>query len=125
VSTPSPKLKDQRQTWPGYDGHLLGDSLVATDFLHPRKALHQMLDDRHTTALRSLTTIGLPVDLIRLPLPHYLDDRLARSDDLPWTNVYIAADVPGSDMPDGDDVTAPSGAGPPNAVTIAGMRRRL
>jgi len=106
-------------------GYSLG-SLVAIDFLYPRSSLSQELDDRHAEAISSLTTIGCPLDFVRLFVPGYADDREARIPNLRWTNVYIAADIFGSNFLDGDDVTELPDADPdeahPGAVRIAGHR---
>lgn len=94
--------------------HLLGYSLgalVAMDFLFPRKSLLQPLDERHARAIQTLVTIGCPVDFIRLYMPRYTQERDARAPDVCWTNVYIPADVFGSNLVDGDDYAEAADAG--------------
>lgn len=88
-------------------GYSLG-ALVAIDFLCPRKTQLEQPDDRLVAAIRGLITIGCPLDFIRLYLPEYMANRQPRVQDLPWTNVFIPADVMGSNMADGEDDAAPS-----------------
>jgi hypothetical protein len=113
-------------------GYSLG-ALVAMDFLYPRKSLLQLLDERHAKAILTLVTVGCPVDFIRLYVPQYMDEREARAPDVHWTNIYIPADVLGSNLTDGDDFvespdtgTGVSGyeAGPhrQEQIAIAGKR---
>jgi hypothetical protein len=90
--------------------HLVGysfGSLVALDFLFPQAEPNR--DDRYR-AIASLTTIGCPIDFIRLYYPGYLAGReaLIRDEDgndveLPWRNVFMPADVFGSNFLDDDD----------------------
>ena len=70
-------------------------------------------------AIRGLITIGCPLDFIRLYMPQYIANRQPRVQDLPWTNVFIPADVWGSNMADGDDDAAPA---PEQAVGVATMK---
>ena len=117
---------------PDREVYLLGYSLgalVALDFLFPRASLHMpRVDARYVKALRRLVTIGCPVDFVRLYLPAYVAGREAQIADLPWTNIYIAADILGSNLADGDDHRATSTPGPdpgvsgPRLVSIAGVR---
>lgn len=85
--------------------HLIGysfGSLVALDLLFPRTR-EATVDERFLTSIASLTTIGCPVDFLRLYFPDYLDDRRTDMCGLPWTNIFIAADVFGSNFTDDDD----------------------
>ncbi|TQS41986.1 hypothetical protein [Cryptosporangium phraense] len=99
------------------DVHVLGYSmgaLVALDFLFPPASLHPTIDARHT-AVKTLTTVGCPIDLARLYYPHYIDDRVERVPGLRWTNIFIAADILGSNLVDGDDF------GTENPKPVAGL----
>lgn len=88
--------------------HVLGysyGSLVAVDALLPAGDSHPRGEDRVRDAIASLTTIGCPVDAVRLFYPTYFDDgRRSRVDGLPWRNVFIPADVFGSNLNDKDDL---------------------
>ncbi len=99
-------------------GYSMG-ALVAIDYLCPRISQLELPDDRHVAAIRGLITIGCPLDIIRLYLPQYMANRQPRVQDLPWTNVFIPADVWGSNMADGDDDAAPA---PEQAVGVATMK---
>jgi hypothetical protein len=99
---------------PDREVYLLGYSLgalVALDFLFPRPSLHMPRDARYAKALRGLVTIGCPIDFVRLYLPAYVAGREAQIPDLAWTNIYIAADILGSNLADGDDHYAASASG--------------
>jgi hypothetical protein len=121
-------LDDILEAEPDRKVHLFGYSLgalVAMDFLYPRKSLQQQLDERHGKAISTLVTVGCPVDFIRLYMPRYSNDRQARVPGLRWTNVFIAADVLGSNLADGDDRAEASGTtqgGALRAVTAAGVQ---
>jgi fumarate reductase subunit D len=99
-------------------GYSMG-ALVAIDYLCPRTSQLELPDDRQVAAVRGLITIGCPLDFIRLYLPQYMANRQPRVQDLPWTNVFIPADVLGSNMADGDDDAAPA---PEQAVGVAAMK---
>jgi hypothetical protein len=99
-------------------GYSLG-SLVAIDYLCPRTSQLELPDERHVAAICGLITIGCPLDFIRLYLPQYMANRQPRVQDLPWTNVFIPADVFGSNMADGDDDAAPA---PEQAIGVAAMK---
>jgi len=99
-------------------GYSLG-ALVAVDYLVPRRSQLGLPDERHPGAIKSLITIGCPLDFIRLYMPEFPDHRDARVTDLPWTNVYIAADVLGSNMADGGDNEKPTST---NVVKIGELR---
>lgn len=84
--------------------HLLGysfGSIVAVDFLNPRRSSSPLRDPRYAV-ITSLTTIGCPLDFIRLFFPRYLDDRVPLSTPA-WQNVFIPADVFGSNLRNDDD----------------------
>jgi hypothetical protein len=88
-------------------------SLVALDLLFPKTATLPAADPRYATSIASLTTIACPVDFMRLYFPDYLEGRTARFTGLRWTNVFIAADVFGSNFLDEDDFAeTPDGAEP-------------
>ncbi|SED09499.1 hypothetical protein SAMN04489727_6384 [Amycolatopsis tolypomycina] len=86
--------------------HLVAHSfgcLVAYDFLYPCLDLEPDLDRRHKKSIRSLVTMGCPLDVVRLYEPRYLlRKRGVRVPTLKWTNVFIPADVFGSDLPGGN-----------------------
>jgi hypothetical protein len=85
--------------------HLIGysfGSLVALDLLFPRTREAEV-DARFPTSIASLTTIGCPVDFLRLYVPDYLADRRTDMCGVMWTNIFIAADVFGSNFTDADD----------------------
>ena len=87
-------------------GYSMG-ALVAFDFLFPRESQLELRDDRHA-AIRALITIGCPLDFTRLYLPKYTDDRVSRVSGLPWINIFIPADVLGSNCADGNDSEVPA-----------------
>jgi hypothetical protein len=124
-------LDDLLEAEPNRKVHLLGYSLgalVAVDFLYPRRSLQQPLDERHANTILTLVTVGWPVDFVRLYKPHYTDDRKARVPDVHWMNVYIPADVFGSNLVDGDDFSDGVGTGSgastaiEQGIAIAGQR---
>ena len=99
-------------------GYSMG-ALVAIDYLCPRTSQLELPDDRHVAAIRGLITIGCPLDFIRMYLPKYTANRQPRVQDLPWINVFIPADILGSNMTDKDDNTAPA---PEKAIGVAAMK---
>lgn len=102
--------------------HIVGysfGSLVALDMLFPKTSAQEPVDPRYRAGNLSLLTIGCPVDFMRLYFPDYLDARDARAPGLPWTNIFIPADVFGSNFSDVDDVS-PTEEGSPGSVSIAG-----
>lgn len=88
-------------------GYSMG-ALVAFDYLCPRTSQLALTDDRHADAIRALITIGSPLDFVRLYLPQYVASRQPRVQGLPWTNVFIPADVLGSNCTDGNDHDVPA-----------------
>jgi hypothetical protein len=84
-------------------GYSLG-SLAAYDYLFPRESgLNGQLDPRHGEAVRTLVTIGCPLDFVRFFVPEYERGRVARVGGLTWVNVFIAADLLGSNFQERDD----------------------
>jgi len=82
-------------------GYSLG-SLVAIDYLFPPSSLH-MIPDERLKAVTSLVTVGCPLDLVRLYLPNFAENRDERVSALAWTNIFIPADVLGSNFLDNAD----------------------
>ncbi|GIF62387.1 hypothetical protein Ais01nite_04220 [Asanoa ishikariensis] len=118
-------LDDLLEKNPGRKVYLVGYSigaLIAMDFAFPRRSLAQPLDARHRDAIASLVTIGCPLDFVRLYFPTYADDRLERVPGLPWTNIYIPADILASNMVDGDDYAYAPAEDNSDVVTVAGVR---
>ena len=87
-------------------GYSMG-ALVAFDYLCPRKSQLALTDDRHVKAIRALITIGSPLDFVRLYLPQYVANRHPRVQGLPWTNIFIPADVLGSNCTDVNNHVVP------------------
>jgi hypothetical protein len=89
--------------WSG-DIHLLGysfGSLVCFDAAFPDpNSLLQVEAFQH---VKSFTAIGCPLDLVRLYVPSYAASRVPRKQDLPWTNVFNAADIFGSNLKNKND----------------------
>jgi pimeloyl-ACP methyl ester carboxylesterase len=99
-------------------GYSMG-SLVAFDYLCPRTSQLELPDDRHADAIRALITIGSPLDFMRLYLPQYAASRQPRVKCLSWTNVFIPADVLGSNCTDVNDHAVPDAN---QIVEVAGMK---
>jgi len=92
-----------------WDGsiHLLGfsfGSLVFFESLFPRNGA--LRSSAPVGSIASLTTIGCPIDLVRLYQPSFLADRTERRPGLPWTNVFNTADLFSSNLRDVDDASA-------------------
>jgi len=102
-------------------GYSMG-ALVAFDYLCPRKSQLELPDDRYVEAIRGLITIGSPLDFMRLYLPQYVANRQPRVTGLPWTNVFIPADVLGSNCTDVCDHSVPAAK---DIVEVAGMKPTL
>lgn len=89
--------------WSG-DVHLLGysfGSLACFDAAFPDpNSLLQVEPFQH---VKSFTAIGCPLDIVRLYLPSYAENRVSRKQDLPWKNVFNAADIFGSNLKDKND----------------------
>lgn len=84
--------------------HLLGysfGSLVVFDAMFP--PAHSRRSADAVAAVRSVTTIGCPLDAVRLFRPAYAAGRDVRVPAAPWRNVFIATDVFGSNLQNGDD----------------------
>jgi hypothetical protein len=101
-------------------GYSLG-ALVAMDYLFPRVSDYPNLDPRHRARVKTLTTIGSPLDFVRLFMPEYTDGRVARVPKLRWRNVYIAADVFGSNFLDAADDAASEADASAKAISVAGV----
>ena len=88
-------------------GYSLG-GLVALDYLCPRASTSpDSLDERCREAVRVVVTIGCPLDLVRLFLPSYMSRRLTRTPRAAWTNIFIPADVLGSNFGNDGDNESP------------------
>ena len=101
-------LDDLLEAQPDRKVHLFGYSfgaLVAMDYLYPRKSLLPTLDPRHAKAISTLVTVGCPINFVRLYISDYADNREARVENLRWINVFIPADVLGSNLLDDNDYT--------------------
>lgn len=84
--------------------HLLGysfGSLVVYEAMFPREA--SMADIVPAQAVRSLTTIGCPLDIVRLYEPGYVKERVPSNDGVPWTNTFNPADIMSSNLFDKSD----------------------
>jgi hypothetical protein len=97
-----------RETDPAVPVHLLGysfGSLALFDGMHPRDDYgksNRQVGER----VASLTTIGCPLDLVRMYYPHYCDKRTARNANLTWNNIFKEADIFSSNLANGSDDTA-------------------
>jgi hypothetical protein len=98
-------------------GYSMG-ALVAFDYLCPRRSQLELPDERHVEAIRALITIGSPLDFMRLFLPQYIENRRPRVPGLPWTNVFIPADVLGSNCSNENDHAVPG----PKEIVDVGMK---
>ncbi len=128
--------------------HLLGYSfgaVVAVDYLFPRKLMHDIVVepdgtlDARISQLQTLSTVGCPLDMLRVYFPRYLEERVARKDRLNWLNIFNAADVLASNFAYADDLVEetpneePVDVSPQNVsqkpeprshLSIAGERRK-
>jgi hypothetical protein len=121
----TPMLDCILEKTPDREIHILGYSfgaVVAVDYLFPRSSMWPSKDP-HTHArarmVRTLSTVGCPLDFIRLYKPDYLAHREPHVRGIPWLNIFIAADVLGSNFHDGDDFKGESPNGtkePPNGT---------
>ncbi len=87
--------------------HLLGfsfGSLVLFESLFPRPGALRSASPIASVA--SLTTIGCPIDIVRLYQPSFVIGRTERRPSLPWTNVFNPADLFSSNLRDADDGSA-------------------
>ena len=103
--------------------HLLGfsfGSLVLFESLFPRPGA--LRSSAPVASISSLTTVGCPIDLVRLYQPAYIANRTARRPGMPWTNVFNAADIFASNLRNGDDSSEgvadalPFAAPPPTSI---------
>lgn len=84
--------------------HLLGysfGSLIVYEAMFPRSS--SMADVVPAEAVETLTTIGCPLDIVRLYEPDYVRDRPPSRDGIPWRNVFNPADVMSSNLMNGTD----------------------
>lgn len=111
--------------WKG-DIHLLGFSfgcLALFESLFPKSAALRSVGAVGTVA--SLTTIGCPLDLVRLYHPSYSNGRQERRENLRWINIFNAADIFASNLRDGSDETEGKGDSFSFATTTPDSRRYL
>ncbi len=85
----------------GWEGpiHLLGysfGSLIVFESMFPRA--NSLAAHVPAQAVASLTTIGCPLDIVRLYDPDYVKERTPRRDGIAWTNVFNPADVLSSNL---------------------------
>ena len=95
--------------------HLLGfsfGSLVLFESLFPRPGA--LRSAAPVGSISSLTTIGCPLDLVRLYEPSFVVNRLERHPNLPWINIFNMADLFASNLRNDSDGS--EGAG--NALTF-------
>lgn len=88
--------------------HLVGysfGSLVALDVLFPKISSRRKPDPRYPQRIATLTTIACPAEFMELYFPTYLRGRTATVPGLRWDNVFIAADVFGSNFHLDDDLS--------------------
>lgn len=87
--------------------HLLGysfGSLVVFESMFPRA--NTRASSVPAQAVTSLTTIGCPLDIVRLYEPGYISGRTSRREGVAWMNVFNPADVLSSNLiNDKDDTT--------------------
>jgi hypothetical protein len=78
-------------------------SLVVFDAVFAQR--NSLKNEAPVERIASMTTIGCPLDLVRMFYPRYLEDRRERiaSTDVPWINIFNAADVFGSNLSNGND----------------------
>lgn len=92
--------------------HLLGYSfggLIVYESMFPRAG--SKAARKPAQAVQSLTTIGCPLDIVRLYDPGYIEDRGPRHDGVAWKNVFNPADILSSNLiDDKDDTTAGASA---------------
>jgi pimeloyl-ACP methyl ester carboxylesterase len=84
--------------------HLLGYSMgamVALDSLLP--SANAPAIGEHRRSVSSLTTVGCPVDVIRLYYPDYFSGRRAVQPNISWRNLFLPNDVLGSNLLDNSD----------------------
>ena len=102
-------------------------SIVLIDALFPSR--DREVERRGLGNVVGLTTMGCPADFLRLLYPDHFAGRVSRlPPDTDWTNIYIPADVLGSNFrEDGDDVSEqvdPSGADEPRPTRNVAVGRR-
>ncbi|GLY20085.1 hypothetical protein Kisp01_70990 [Kineosporia sp. NBRC 101677] len=95
----------------GWNGpvHLMGysfGSLVLFETMFPKQT--GLMPIRPVSRVESMTTVGCPIDIVRLYFPRFLDNRSTRKH-VPWTNIFNAADIFSSNFMDGTDAVAGEG----------------
>lgn len=91
--------------------HLLGfsfGSLVLYEAMFPRE--NSMRLPKPVEAIASLTTIGCPLDMVRLYVPSFTNNRSERRPQLPWINIFNAADIFASNLMNRDDSSEGQGS---------------
>jgi hypothetical protein len=111
-----PLLEQRRRIY--LFGYSFG-AVVAVDYLFPHES-PEPVDARVGESVEKLITVGCPLDVVRLYRPKYLQGRQALVSELDWYNVFIPADVFGSNFRDSKD----DAGEPPTEVEIDGERRR-
>jgi len=99
--------------------HLLGysfGSLILYDAVFPPSS--ELKRPEPIGSVASLVTVGCPLDLVRLYFRDYTTERQARTNSLPWKNIFNAADVFGSNLRDRTDRTA----GGSNAADVQSLK---
>jgi hypothetical protein len=99
--------------------HLLGysfGSLIVYETMFPRTT--SMADTVPAGAVKTLTTIGCPLDIVRLYEPDYVGDRTPSRVGIPWKNVFNPADLLSSNLMNGTD----SAEGASNALDTGSVK---
>ncbi len=103
--------------------HLLGysfGSLVVYEAMFPR--VSSGAGPVPAQAVQSLTTIGCPLDIVRLYEPDYVKGRAPQRDGIAWKNVFNPADIMssnlmnGSDTSDGESNALDTGSAKPESI---------
>lgn len=90
--------------------HVLGYSfggIVALDVLCPGEG---SATSQRLSRVRSPVTVGCPADFVRLYYPEYFRGRRQMVEVATWTNLFIPADVLGSNFIDSAETMAPVAA---------------
>jgi len=103
--------------------HALGysfGSLVLFEAMFPRSSA--LLATQPAEHVSSLTTIGCPLDIVRLYAPAFVAGRTARNSGVPWINVFNEADIFASNLKDRDDASPGVGALSPDGVAPTSLK---